>query len=204
MSSSTVSYNSALNHQYTGTLAQPDTVSVFFKSTNDVKIFDENLINSIHYSPRGYFENLFLTASRIETAAKKIFQGNTEELGNALKNLSRAIVQCIPLLGSGLLYVYDKAKSHFYIHPQIKAALAGNNEPVLGFAFDGKIVCTFSRDAFERHLSSFSSSTSGPLHDPHAVLTYMWLKLLERSMANSTRTRHDLALSLAGGIQQRV
>src|SRR5690242_1969910 len=95
MSTTAISLNSALNKPYTGTLEQPDVVTIFFKSgNNDVKFYDENLINSIPYRPLRYFQNLPVVAYRAETALKKIFQPSSlEEFGNGFKNLSRAIIE---------------------------------------------------------------------------------------------------------------
>ncbi|GEM_PF-6962329 len=194
MSTTTISFNSALNRHYTGSLEQPDVITLFFKSSKDIEFYDENLINSIHYSPTKYFKNLTLTSERASIAIKKIFQASSsEDFGNAFKNLSRAIIQYIPLLGSSLLYIYDIAKSRFYIHPLVKAALAGESETVMGLAFDGKVVCKFSRDAFERLFS-------GQLKEHQAVFSYIWLSLLEENMQNSTKTRHQIATALANRI----
>src|ERR1700722_19564757 len=97
---------------YTGTVDQPDVVSIFLKSKKaQVKIVDEQIVNSLGHSPKK-----FLTAlPRIREAVKVIFEEikngtcftENSEFWNACKNGARGIVQLVPLLGNLALLIYD-------------------------------------------------------------------------------------------------
>lgn len=198
----TITYNNSLCKPYTGILEQPDTVSLFLKSGNDVHIFDENIINTINNVP---LCNFFVTAERIYEATLTIFasiRGEKSDLWNAFKNLGRGIVQLIPFAGNAALYLYDKAKTNLYTHPQIKAALATENDSTMGIAFDGKIITTFSIEQFNSHLNRKNSGSNNKYEDPFKVLRYMWFSLLCKSQEeNLPSTRYDIALKLANNIK---
>jgi hypothetical protein len=145
---------------YTGTKDQPDTVSIFYKhggSEGKIEIADEGIVNLNEYSVAQldkYSPFAFTMAVvRVEEAVKLIFEEfrlgisrENSDLWNAFKNLVRGALLFIPLLGNVTLYLHDKARNHFCFHSQIKTTLARQNQPLLGIAFDGKIIVQFSLD----------------------------------------------------------
>jgi hypothetical protein len=152
---------------------------------------DEAIVNSIGYAPLE-----FTTAiARVNNAVKQIFKEfslgisrENSELWNAFKNLVRGGLQFIPLLGNAALYLYDKARNHFCFHPHIKTALASQNQPLLGIAFDGKVVVSFSLDELAARLGSKIDSP------PLRVLYSTWIILLQKTGAQeSAQTRLQLA-----------
>lgn len=194
-----------LVNPYTGTSEVPDTVSIFFKSGEDIEILDESILNTEGYRITRYFHILPSAIERICAATRAIFaniKGDRDDLWNASKNLVRGTVQLFPIVGGISLYLFDQLKLNFYIHPQIKAALANENEPLLGFAFDGKIITTFTRNQFE---SFADDGSSRQLDDPLAVFQYGWYDTLEDKLRNhSKETRLQLAVELANRIRQRA
>lgn len=211
----TITINSTPSHQYllanpyTGTIEQPDTVSLFFRSGKRLDIVDENIINGLAYSPLAYFHNLHSTLWRIQEAALKIIasiKGESNDLQNAFKNLGRGIVQLFPILGGAALYMYDLIKTNLYTHPEIASALAYGTEPegsVLGIAFDGKIIAKFSLEEFASCLNRNNNHTTGNPEKPLAVLNYMWLHLLTQNYkSNCSNTRHAIAISLTDHIKR--
>ena len=133
---------------YTGTIDQPDSVSIFYRHGNGdkIEIVDESFVNSLGHSPT----NMLTALPRISAAFHRILS----EPCNAIKNLVRGIIQLIPLLGNATLYAFDYVRTNFYFHSQLKAALANQDSPVIGVAFDGKIVASFSPEELARALGS--------------------------------------------------
>lgn len=181
-----INYDGPLFTPYTGTPDQPDNISVFFKNAQgEIIIHNEAILNSLDHKPL-----LFSYATwRVQEAAEKIFswlKGENVNPVNAFKNLTRGMVALVPLIGNGVLYLYDALRTHFYTHPQVKAALADLEGQTLGFAFDGKVVSTFSLGKLEALLGGGKIDS-----DPDAVLIYFWLKLLnngfEKNSAHITR-----------------
>lgn len=194
-----------LVRSYTGTLDNPDTVSVFFKSRSNIEFRDEALFNSMSYSPTNYFRNIPIVLSKIDEACKRIFKnmkGERGDLWNACKNLGRGMIQLIPLVGNATLYLYDQVKMKFYTHPQIKTELSNKNEAVFGLAFDGKIINTFSRIELESFIHEGDTTQSD---NPLDLLYYYWLIMLEDNLKNDTgRTKLQLATVLANDIHHGV
>jgi len=179
-----------LSVPYTGTSDQPDTVSFFFKNDqNQVSLAHENIHAKLNYNPL----NFRVAINRINVAANKIFlcmKGKESDLWNATKNLTRGIVALIPLIGNASLYLYDKIKINFYTNSTIKNALSSQCGPILGVAFDGKVIKTFSLDAFSKALK-------GQLDDPLTSLNYMWISLFKKSLNESANvTREELLMKL--------
>jgi len=194
---------------YTGTRHQPDAVSVFFKygkGRDEIKIADETIVNSLGHSPLH-----FITAiPRITKAVKKIFKilkgvsYETRELWNAFKNLARGTIQLIPCAGNVTLFAYDLIRTNLYFHPKIKTALADEKEPVMGIAFDGKVVVKFSSEAMKSILSDKSKKSIDETHDSSLVtLQYMWLALLSKASENkSTCSRFELTQKLKNHLEK--
>ncbi len=179
-------YESPILTRYTGTSDQPDAVSLFFKDKNNsVSVEDEALINQYNYHPLNFMEAIV----RIQEAGYRIFlymKGEDNDLCNACANMTRGVIALVPLAGNGVLYLYDTVKAKFYTHPQIAAALEGQAGPVLGIAFDGKIVATIP-------LEKFNAAMKANIHEPLPVLTYTWLsyisKIFEKEIPNMTRAK---------------
>jgi hypothetical protein len=173
---------------YTGTKDQPDVVSVFFKpSAGEIHIADEHIVNDLGHSPIEFMSALH----RINNAAKILFQelkqGTLSEAWNALKNLSRGVIQLVPLLGNGVLYVHDLARLHLSIHPKIKSALSNQEEAVLGIAFDGKPIFTVPPSLLYPNEERTPAETL-------ALVNYIWLGMITRTMKNNDNfTRAELA-----------
>ena len=172
---------------YTGTENQPDSVSIFYKAgdeKNTIKIADEEIVNSLGHSP---FE-FMIAMERIIPATKEIFEilrygtsQHNDTLSNAFNNLGRGLIQLVPLAGNATLYLYDKVRTNFFIHPQINAALADVKGPVVGIAFDGKI------------LTKFSSAKLKNADDPLAVSQYLWVSMLKHTLDKDlSKTRLQL------------
>lgn len=172
---------------YTGTECQPETVSIFYKCGNGqdkIEIYDEEIVNSLGHSP----VNFISAIERIQSAAKEIFEilkyGPSEfndDLPNAFMNLGRGIVQLVPLAGNGVLYIFDKIRTHFFYHSQIKAALANENETVVGIAFDGKIIAKFNSEKLKT------------ADNPLPVASVIWAKLVINGLEkNLPKTRLQL------------
>lgn len=149
---------------YTGTVDQPDSVSLFYKhSDGHVEIANEEIMNSLGYNP----VNMALAIERIKEASQRMWK---EDSLNAVQNFVRAIVQLVPLLGNAALYAFDYVRTNFYFHHKVKQALANQQQPVMGIAFDGKIVASFSEEEFSRALKNPDNNM--------AVFNYLWLALL--------------------------
>jgi hypothetical protein len=172
---------------YTGTENQPDTVSIFYKDgdeKNTITIADEEVINSLGHS----LFNFRTAIERILPATSEIFEiirygtsKHNDTLANAFANLGRGLVQLVPLAGNATLYLYDKVRTNFFIHPQIKAALADEKEPVIGIAFDGKII------------TKFISEKLKTVKDPLTVAQYCWYSMQKLALEkNLSKTRLQL------------
>lgn len=190
-------YISPIVVPYTGTKDQPDEVSLFFKDDqNRISILYENIHASINYNPLNFKKAIY----RIREAANKIFlcmRGKESDLWNATKNLTRGVVSLIPLIGNATLYLYDRIKTNFYINPKIKNSLSSQDGPILGIAFDGKVIKTFS-------LNDFSKALRGQLENPLAVLNYIWVSLLQKSLNEAPNlNRNQLVDKLAQHIIRR-
>lgn len=161
---------------YTGTDDQPDIVSLFFKNNkNEVFIYDEKITDELDYEPLIFSNALH----RIKEAVNRIFLCN--DLWNATKNLTRGIFALTPFIGNAALYLYDRVKTYFYTHPKIRNALSNQDGPLLGIAFDGKILTFFSPDQLLK--------SDNPLN----VLTAIWLRLLNENLDSPLTTRRELA-----------
>jgi hypothetical protein len=183
-------YRSPISVPYTGTKDQPDIVSILFKNNqNQVSLVHENIHALSNYNPL----NFQIAIYRITEAVNKIFlcmRGKDSDLWNATKNLTRGVVALIPLIGNGTLYLYDRIKTHFYTNPKIKNSLSSQEGPILGIAFDGKVIKTFSLD-------EISKALKGQPHNPLGVLNYIWLSLLQKSLKESPKmTRRDVVNEL--------
>ncbi len=200
--SSSNPYSIPLVRYYTGTKDQPDNVSIFYKDKNgNIDIKDENVANSMGHKPF----SMNTAVLRIQEAVNQVFEEinlgfsrEDSDLWNAFKNLARGMVQLFPLVGNATLYVFDYFRTNFYFHPKIKATLASENSPVMGFAFDGKIIATFSPEEMNASIKrSASSSNTEGLHDPLVTLEYIWTEsILVELKAKSTFTRLELAQDL--------
>ena len=191
MASTTQTQNNTQNYwvplvkTYTGTPDQPDVVSIFLKSGENIKIADEQIVNAMGHSPID-----FITAfPRIEKAAKimlkEIKQGTCfkaeSEFWNAFKNGIRGIVQLVPLLGNAILWAYDGLRTTCSIHPKIKTAIA-EQQNVIGVAFDGKPVMTIPLN-----------EVSSKYEEPFSVANYCWAGLLKRRFEEGSKlTRREL------------
>lgn len=193
---------------YTGTREQPDQVNFFLKadgSQGEVSILDDTMINALGHDPR----NFLLALPRIQKATQEIYRACSEgslssaELWNAIQNLVRGLVQLVPLLGNLALYTYDELKTACYTHPQLKKALAGTEDPVLGVAFDGQeVLFTIPLDEFKSYYASHCPRLQN-LNDTDInlenrallnILYYTWygLKKVELEKPNSSMTNRQL------------
>ena len=169
-----------LSDPYTGTQDAPDSVTLFYKQGNgNIKFANEEIKNAMGHSPLSGIPSAF---PRIDKAVRQIF--NECQLGafradsdllNAIKNLMRGVVQLVPLLGNVTLYVFDYVRTNLYFHSKIKVALAQQNGPIMGIAFDGKIVGQFSQAEME---AAFTVKDKAPVKDHLAVFNYSWLTYL--------------------------
>jgi hypothetical protein len=183
----------SLSVPYTGTKDQPETVSLFLTQGDQVEFYDEAIINSLGHSP---FE--WLTAiERIKKAAHKIWEEialgvgrENSAFGNACNNLIRGVVQLVPILGNGALYLFDHLRTNFQFHPWIKTVLTAipRSESVMGIAFDGSIVAQFPTHKFLNQLGR-NPTASTPQGDkgPLALLAYTWISVLQKSSGKLTR-----------------
>jgi hypothetical protein len=180
---------------YTGTANQPDVVSIFLKSRHhpDVKIVDEQIVNSLGHSPINFMTSI----PRIQKAMKIMFQevkqrtcfNENSEFWNAFKNGARGLIQLVPLLGNGALYIYDHLRTTFYTHPKLEKKLSDQQE-VLGIAFDGKPVFSISTQAVNSTYNIHDKGADAVL----ALVNYTWLALKQRHIENNSRiTTRDLA-----------
>lgn len=193
--STTTNYWAPLVKTYTGTKDQPDIVTVFFKpNAKEIHFKDEQIINEMGHSPLNFITAL----PRIEKAAKIIFRElkrgaffkENSEFWNAFKNLSRGVIQLIPLLGNLILYVHDLARMHFFIHPKIQSSLSNQEGPVVGLAFDGKPIFTVPYAVFQ---SKFPNAERKP-DETTAILAYMWAALKQRFIEDRSQlTTRELA-----------
>lgn len=178
---------------YTGTQDQPDVVSVFLKTTaSDIYIEDEQFINDLGHSPAHFLNAL----PRIQKAAKILFQEfkqgilltENSEAWNALKNLSRGIIQLVPLLGNAALYIYDLARKHLSIHPKIKSALSNQENPIVGIAFDGKPIFTVPLSELDQNYRE------GTPEEKCGLAAFLWCSVKSRAFANRSQlTTRELA-----------
>ncbi|MBS0604920.1 MAG: hypothetical protein JSS60_07790 [Verrucomicrobia bacterium] len=191
-SSDTNNYLPPVGEIYTGTKDQPDVASVFYKpNANEIYISDEQLVNDLGHSPIEFMSAL----RRINNAVKMLFQElkqgmlfkENSESWNALKNLSRGIIQLVPFLGNAVLYIHDLARTHFSIHPKIKSALSNQEGPVVGMAFEGKPIFTVPASLL------YPNATMTPA-ETKALLKVIWLGSIKRTIENNHNyTRSELA-----------
>jgi hypothetical protein len=190
-----------IDEVYTGTKEQPDVVSVFFKPNgSEIFIADEQLLDDLGHSP---FE--FMSAvRRIRKAVAVLFQelkqgtlfDKNSESWNALKNLSRGVIQLVPLLGSAVLYTYDLARIHMFVHPEIKSALSNREGSLLGIAFDGKPIFTVP-------LSLLCQNRTKTPTETLTLLQYIWLSMIINTHENkNNRTRREIAELMASKVAQ--
>jgi hypothetical protein len=187
-------YGSPILFPYTGTKDQPDIVSFFFKNDqNQVFLMHENNHAQLNYNPLNFLDAI----CRIIEAVNEIFlcmRGKDSDLWNATKNLTRGVVALIPFIGNAALYLYDIIKTNFYTNPKIKNSLSSQCGPIIGIAFDGKVIKTFSMDEFSKGLKRQSDN-------PLAKLNYIWISLLQKSLNESPNiTREELVNKLTDNI----
>ena len=180
---------------YTGTKDQPDVVTVFFKSNGkDIYFSDEESVNQLGHSPMNFLTALLRIKKAAKILSQKWKQGTffkeNSESWNAFKNLSRGVIQLIPLIGNAILYIHDAARIHLSVRPKIKSALSNQEEPVVGLAFDGTPVFTVPISALHANYESDERTPNERL----ALVTYLWVALRKRSIENnSTSTTRELA-----------
>ena len=145
---------------------------------------------------------------RIQEAVNQVFEEinlgfsrEDSELWNAFKNLARGGAQLLPLLGNAILYVLDYFRTNFYFHPKIKAALASENNPVMGFAFDGKVVATFSPEELKAFFNRSHTSETKDYDVSLAHLYTGWLVTLQETQNNSNT---DTRLELVQDLERRI
>lgn len=190
---------------YTGTADQPDVVSIFLKSknsNNEVKIVDEQITNSLDYFPLNFFSAI----PRMKKAVKTIFQEiaqrscfkENSEFWNAFKNLTRSIVQLVPLLGNATLYIHDKLRTNLHIHPKIAAELS-NQQDVFGVAFDGKPVFSMPLKDVRSRMKLTENRSD---HDTLIFANYLWHCLKKDVIDwNLQVTTRQLAEKMHRGLQ---
>jgi hypothetical protein len=196
-----------LSDPYTGTQDEPDSVSLFYKQENgDIQFANEGIKNALGHSPLLGIPSAF---PRIDKAVRQIFKEcqlgafrEDSDLLNAIKNLIRGVAQLVPLLGNATLYVFDYVRTNLYFHSQIKTALAQQNGPIMGIAFDGKIVGQFSQVEME---AAFTVKDKIPVEDHLAVLSYSWFSCLwHASKVDAETTRLQLAQNLVRQIKTKT
>jgi hypothetical protein len=193
---------------YTGTEDHPDVVSIFLNSADQsgtIKRVDEEITNSFGHSPV-YF---YLAIPRIVKAVKIMFNelsactlfNPNSEFWNAFKNFTRGIVQLVPLIGNAILYVYDELRKVLFIQPKIKAAMAGTQQPMVGIAFDGKVLFSIPLDTVKNRLSPNTDlNEQGIL----SLVKYTWCSLKQNALTiHSPITDRGLAEQLLNLINQR-
>jgi hypothetical protein len=177
---------------YTGTSDQPDVITVFLKSrenAGEVKTKDDQTTNILGYSPSNYL----LAFPRIRHASKVMFRELTQgtlfngnsEFWIAFQNFSRGVVQLIPFLGNGVLYLHDLARTTFFIHPKLKTALSHEQEPVVGIAFDGKPVFTIPLSTVKSRMNYPDSKDENSILN---VIHYLWLSLRAKAVETNARS----------------
>ncbi|MGK5595485.1 MAG: hypothetical protein ACSNEK_09035 [Parachlamydiaceae bacterium] len=166
------------NQFYTGTQIQPDTLSLFIKTSGKSSLYVADATapaNRIGVLPVvGSFAGII----RINNAVKEIFKPSRDSSGscarwNAIKNLFRGLTEAIP--GSGIfLILFDAMRNAIYIHSRISKQIK-EQENVAGVAVDGKVIATIDLNRFK---NSFSNS---PLSDQKslAYFSYICLAFLE-------------------------
>lgn len=145
------------NTFYTGTSAQPDTLSIFVKSGQTERSF------SVYHMHPGlsYCDYVPLVSSltaipkiinSVETFFNELsqaaFQANDPHLlecWNAFKNFMRALVALVPIAGNITLVIFDVTRNIVSIEPKITESIR-NQQNIAGVASDGKVIFTVDLD----------------------------------------------------------
>lgn len=133
---------------YTGTVAEPDTTTLFNKC--------DGHYTSTHFSaPTNELGTYPVVSSvtgsiRIWQSASKVFNAyklkdDNFDHWNAFKNFIRGLLEFVPIIGNFSVFLVDKARSKIYCDPQIQNRISGENS-LSGFAYDGKVVFALTHD----------------------------------------------------------
>ncbi len=169
---------------YTGTPYRPDVVTIFLKARGHVEVVDEQVENSMGYSPLNFLHAVtrIIEATKVmflEIWEKTCFNKNSE-FWNAFKNGVRGIIPLVPILGNATLFIYDKLRTTLYIHPKLGKELSDQQE-VLGMAFDGKPVFSIPLSSVNPSYRLYNKDSKDVL----ALAEHTWLSLKQDGMPNT-------------------
>lgn len=198
---------------YTGTITQPDTLTIFVKPRQlgtsievcNLQAFSNcidclPIISSFTAIPR-IVKSVGNIISELSQSTLSTNDPHLYECWNAIKNLLRAIIAFFPIVGNITLIIFDVCKLELSVRPKIEEAL-GNQQDIAGVAFDGRVIFTLPL-----HQLNLSTSSSDPSLTPERYLThlkFLCTELLRReSERNSTATIQELFLRLHQGLSQR-
>lgn len=142
---------------YTGTVNQPDVLSIFIKARGQLRP-----LNACHFLPMANFcdyvpiASSLLAIPRIKASVQTFFSEASQvslhtqdphllECWNACKNFIRAIIAFVPIAGNVTLIVFDRIRDLVIVEAKIASSLLGQQD-VAGVALDGKILFTVSMD----------------------------------------------------------
>lgn len=148
---------------YTGSLQQPDSLSLFLKEKDDKEFtfcYLNACANWFGYMPIvSFFTGISRIVRAITTVFREIsqlhFQCNDPHLletWNALKNICRGCIEAIPLTGLFLM-IFDSIR-RAYEEYQISKHLS-KEEEVFGVAIDGKVIYTIKLNAMNSTIKKY-------------------------------------------------
>lgn len=168
---------------YTGTLFQPDALSLFIKAKKDEKDFlichAEPMANI--YGKWVPIAGSYVGVARVVEAVKSIFKNLSNKtvsepnaLWIAFKNLFRGIVEFIPFSGVFLIF-YDSLRNSITIHAKIAKEIQ-QQKNIAGIAMDGKVIFSIDLEQLDNILSKNPTSDKERL----AILTELCLQFLKK------------------------
>ncbi len=145
---------------YTGTLIQPDTLSIFTKKEKDQDFLicnEEPVANMLGKCVP--FVGSCTGIARIVKSVKAIFQNLSKSdasepnpLWNAFKNLFRGIAEAFPFSGIFLI-LFDAVRNSVIIHSKITKEIK-EQKNIAGIAIDGKVIMTVDVTQLDNCLKS--------------------------------------------------
>ncbi|KAF3361467.1 hypothetical protein PHSC3_001841 [Chlamydiales bacterium STE3] len=165
------------NISYTGTLLQPDTLSLFIKKDKDKDFLVCNAEPTANIIGKSVpIVGSFTGIARIVNSVKSIFQNlsksNASEpnaLWNSFKNLFRGITEVCPFSGIFLI-IFDSVRNSISIHSHIIQEIQ-KQENIAGIAIDGKVIFTIDLTQLE------NSIKTKPTSDKHRLAIFKELSL---------------------------
>ena len=146
----------------TGTDDQPDTLTIFVKSSKNSTSFSAchlhapaNLLGCIPVVST--FTAIVRIVNSVKTIFKELgqikFKANDPHLNKcwmAFKNLFRGILELIPVIGNLTLIFYDTMRNVIIFDAAIVKAIA-EKENIAGIAMDGKVIFTVNLDLLKTY-----------------------------------------------------